>query len=142
MMDDELRKKMKQSLDTSMFQNWSFTERGQDAVRKKLKLQTLVRPNDLLEILASLQYEEKTGYQLLTNLEQKGCHTFYGQEGVLYPYLHRLEMECFVKSRWVMRDGEEVKIYQTTSKGRDVLTRTVEQEAKLTFKGVLGFENG
>ena len=50
------------------------------------------------------------------------------EEGALYPALHRLERDGFVKGRWdVSETRRRAKFYELTKKGRNHLEREVER---------------
>ena len=58
----------------------------------------LLSGSTTLLILSLLSTEDKYGYEMIAELEEKSDHTFTLKEGTLYPILHGLEKEGAVKS--------------------------------------------
>lgn len=55
------------------------------------------------------------------------------EEGSLYPALHRMEDEGWVRAEWgTTETGREARFYSITSKGRAELAREEENWARLT----------
>lgn len=74
-------------------------------------------------ILKLLEGSEKYGYQLITELRDKGGELFSLKEGTLYPILYRLEEEGLVTSRWSTPQGRELskKYYKISGAGEHTL---------------------
>lgn len=84
-----------------------------------------------LLILALLKDGDKYGYEMIEELAKRSDDTFLLKEGTLYPLLHSLEKEGFVKSYTkVAPSGRERKYYQLTRSGRAQLEHK-EKEWKL-----------
>ena len=71
-------------------------------------------------VMRLLLDEKKYGYQLITELKEKGGDTFCLKEGTLYPILYRLEDEGLIESRWSESENRQPprKYYLMTDKGR------------------------
>ncbi|MBR4971881.1 MAG: helix-turn-helix transcriptional regulator [Oscillospiraceae bacterium] len=73
-------------------------------------------------ILALLNDGDKYGYEMIEELATRSDDTFLLKEGTLYPLLHSLEKEGFVKSySKTASSGRERKYYQLTRSGREQL---------------------
>jgi len=72
-----------------------------------------------LVLLATLSETAKYGYQILKEIESISNDFFAMREGTLYPILHRLEKEGYIKSEWkVSKSGRDRRYYKVTPKGR------------------------
>lgn len=72
-----------------------------------------------LLILSLLKDGDKYGYEMIEELAKRSDDTFQLKEGTLYPLLHALEKEGFVRSySKVAPSGRERKYYQLTNSGR------------------------
>jgi PadR family transcriptional regulator PadR len=61
------------------------------------------------------------GYQIVKDLEKRSNGYFHFKEGTLYPALHRLEKEGFLKSKWQkLPNGQARRYYYMTRKGQEV----------------------
>ena len=73
-------------------------------------------------ILALLKDGDKYGYEMVTELARRSDDTFQLKEGTLYPLLHTLEKNRWVKSYTKVSDsGRERKYYRLTDEGRSQL---------------------
>lgn len=82
-------------------------------------------------ILALLKDGDKYGYEMVTELARRSDDTFQLKEGTLYPLLHTLEKNKWVKSYTRVADsGRERKYYRLTDEGRSQLEHK-EREWKL-----------
>jgi|SRR5271165_3753801 len=61
------------------------------------------------------------GYALAQTVGERSNGYFELKEGSLYPALHRLERQKFLKSSWREADGRRRKYYELTSAGRTEL---------------------
>src|SRR5438445_13215435 len=75
---------------------------------------------DLL-ILAALADDELHGYALIERLRQRSDGLFALAEGTLYPALHRLEREGWLKSRWDGKAPRRRRVYRVTAAGHKQL---------------------
>ncbi len=73
---------------------------------------------DLL-ILRVLNSGEKYGYAIGKSIELLSSDALSVQKGSLYPALHRLENEGYIKSEWKTGDSDKpMKVYALTPAGR------------------------
>lgn len=95
-----------------------------------------------LLILSLLQDGDKYGYEMVAELARRSDDTFVLKEGTLYPLLHALEKEKYVKS-YLMQSpgGRERKYYRLTDAGRRQLEYKAEEWRLFSEKVnlVLGF---
>ena len=89
---------------------------------------SLLSGNTPMLILALLKDGDKYGYEMVETLAQRSDNTFQLKEGTLYPLLHALEKEGYVKSYSKTADnGRERKYYQLTTSGRGQLEHKEEE---------------
>ncbi|MBI2686172.1 MAG: PadR family transcriptional regulator [Acidobacteria bacterium] len=59
------------------------------------------------------------GYALLTAIVECSGEVLRVEEGSLYPALHRLEEEGWIKANWITKEnGRRSRVYQLTPAGR------------------------
>lgn len=81
----------------------------------------------ILLLLSLLNEKDRYGYEIIKELEERSDQTFEWKEGSLYPVLHKMENEEYVKSYLAKGDtGKERKYYQITNKGK----RQLKEEKK------------
>ena len=79
-------------------------------------------------ILRILSLDSVHGYGIAQRLQQISRDVVQVNQGSLYPALHRLEEEGWLKAQWRQSEtGREAKFYALTPKGRKQLT--VEKES-------------
>lgn len=79
-------------------------------------------------ILSILSEGELYGYQISKEISRQSEDFLQFGEGSLYPALHALELDGFVKSKWVAQDkGPDRKYYHLTAKGQKELAREKEE---------------
>ena len=79
-------------------------------------------------ILAILCEKENYGYQIIQKVKQVSGGCLEWSDGMLYPVLHRLEKDGYVRSQWrVSEEGRRRKYYRITDSGRNELEREREQ---------------
>lgn len=87
---------------------------------------------DLL-ILKTLAVGAKHGWAISERLHQISSATLHIRQGSLYPALHRLEQQGWVRSEWgVTEKNREARFYSLTPAGRKQLTLEEESWARLT----------
>ncbi len=87
-------------------------------------------------ILALLYREESYGYQILRRIRQVTGGRLAWSSAMLYPVLHRLEKDGFIRSKWKLSDGGRMrKYYSLTSLGRKEFA--VEREQWLSVHDAL-----
>lgn len=73
-------------------------------------------------VLSLLKDGDKYGYEMVAELAKRSDDTFLLKEGTLYPLLHTLEKNRWVKSYTKLTDsGRERKYYRLTNEGRTQL---------------------
>ena len=79
-------------------------------------------------ILTILNGGEMYGYQIIHRVIQLSGGTLEWSEGMLYPVLHRMEKDSFIRSQWkVSENGRRRKYYRLTDRGREELAREKKQ---------------
>jgi len=88
------------------------------------------RPTDLVQgtldllILKTISLEPKHGWAIAKRIQQVSRESLQIQQGSLYPALHRLEQQGWIKARWVETDtGRDAKLYSLTAAGRKQLEK-------------------
>jgi PadR family transcriptional regulator PadR len=78
-------------------------------------------------ILSLLLSGENYGYQILQRVKHVTGGTLEWSEAMLYPLLHRLEKDSFIKSTWKLsEEGRMRKYYQLTELGRQEIDQEKE----------------
>ena len=76
---------------------------------------------DLL-ILRTLQNESKHGWDIAEKIEQISEKVLRINQGSLYPALHRLEHQGWIKAEWGISElGRRARFYRLTAAGRKQL---------------------
>ena len=79
-------------------------------------------------ILSILMSGENYGYQIIQRVKEISGGMLEWSDGMLYPVLHRLEKDRFIRSRWKISDGRRLrKYYMLTEEGRAELEKEREQ---------------
>jgi PadR family transcriptional regulator PadR len=74
-------------------------------------------------ILQSLQWGPMHGYAIAQAIRLKSVDALQVETGSLYPALHRLERQKWVKPEWKLTESKQrAKFYQITAKGKLQLT--------------------
>src|ERR1700722_9715785 len=83
------------------------------------------KPSDLVQgtldvlILKTLSLEPKHGWAIAKRIQQISGDILQVQQGSLYPALHRLEQQAWIKSEWRQTGaGRMAKFYSLTASGR------------------------
>lgn len=75
-------------------------------------------------ILTILDRGEMYGYQIIHNVIQLSGGALEWSEGMLYPVLHRMEKENFIRSQWkISTNGRRRKYYRLTELGKKELEK-------------------
>jgi transcriptional regulator len=97
------------------------------------------KPTDLVQgtldllILKTIAVEPKHGWAIAKRIQQISSDVLQVQQGSLYPALHRLEQQGWIKAHWADTDtGRKAKFYSLTRAGRTQLDREVEQWDRLS----------
>jgi DNA-binding PadR family transcriptional regulator len=73
-------------------------------------------------ILSILSGGESYGYQIIQRVKALSGGKLEWSDGMLYPVLHRLEKEGFVRSKWKISNGGRLrKYYRLTERGKEEL---------------------
>ena len=83
------------------------------------------KPSDLVQgtldllILKTISLEPKHGWAIAKRIQQISGEVLQVQQGSLYPALHRLEQQGWIKSHWADTEtGREAKFYSLTRAGK------------------------
>jgi transcriptional regulator len=86
------------------------------------------KPNDLVQgtldmlILKTLLPEHMHGWAIGKRIQQLSGEVLQVQQGSLYPALHRLEQQGWIKAKWAQSEtGRQAKFYSLTAAGRKQL---------------------
>jgi PadR family transcriptional regulator PadR len=97
------------------------------------------KPSDLIQgtldllILKTLSLEPKHGWAIAKRIQQVSKEALQISQGSLYPALHRLEQQGWIKAeRGVTATGREAKFYLLTAAGRKQLARELESWDRLS----------
>ena len=87
---------------------------------------------DLL-ILRALQNEAMHGWAISERIQQISQEVLQVNQGSLYPALHRLEHQGWIKAEWGISElGRRARFYRLTASGRKQLELETDQWARLT----------
>ena len=98
------------------------------------------KKNDILQgtlvllILKTLASSKRMhGYAITTHIQQVSAQLLRVEEGSLYPALHRMEQEGWVRAEWGTTEKKrEARFYSLTAKGRKQLVEEEESWSRLT----------
>lgn len=97
------------------------------------------KPSDLIQgtldllILKTIALEPKHGWAIAKRIEQVSENVLQVTQGALYPALHRLEQQGWVKAEWRATDtGRDAKYYSLTRAGRAQLEKELRQWDRLS----------
>jgi transcriptional regulator len=97
------------------------------------------KPSDLIQgtldllILKTIALEPKHGWAIAKRIEQVSNDVLQVTQGALYPALHRLEQQGWVRAEWrASETGREAKFYSLTRAGRAQLERELAQWERLS----------
>ncbi len=92
----------------------------------KNRIELLQGTLDML-VLEMLRWGPMHGYGIAQGIRLRSAEVLQVETGSLYPALHRLERQGWVKSKWaVTESSQRAKFYELTKKGREQLA--AEQE--------------
>jgi transcriptional regulator len=90
------------------------------------------KPNDLVQgtldllILRTVAPEPMHGWAIAKRIQQISQEVLQVQQGSLYPALHRLEQQGWIRAKWAESEtGRQAKFYALTAAGR----KQLEQES-------------
>jgi transcriptional regulator len=97
------------------------------------------KPSDLIQgtldllILKTLSLESKHGWAIAKRIQQVSKDALQVSQGSLYPALHRLEHQGWLKAQdAVTETGREARMYSLTAAGRKQLARELENWERLS----------
>ena len=98
------------------------------------------KKNDILQgtlvllILQTLASQKRLhGYAITSHIQRVSEQLLRVEEGSLYPALHRMEQEGWVRAEWGMTEkNREARFYSLTPKGRKQLAEEQANWARLT----------
>src|SRR5690349_16795842 len=83
------------------------------------------KPSDLVQgtldllILKTISLEPMHGWAIAKRIQQVSGEVLQVQQGSLYPALHRLEQQGWIKAKWADSEtGRQAKFYCLTAAGR------------------------
>ena len=89
--------------------------------RYRPRLEILQGTLDML-ILQTLQWGPQHGYAIGQTIRSQSAESLKIETGSLYPALHRLEKQGWVKADWKQTEANQrAKVYQLTPKGKKQL---------------------
>jgi transcriptional regulator len=97
------------------------------------------KPSDLIQgtldllILRTLALEPMHGWAIARRIQQASEEVLQVTQGALYPALHRLEQQGWLRAEWGNSEtGREAKFYKLTRAGRSQLERELTQWERLS----------
>jgi len=91
---------------------------------------------DLLTLKTLSQMGELHGYGIVLHIQRASDELLSVEEGSLYPALHRMEQDGWIRSEWKLTDtNRKAKYYRLTSAGQKEL-RKAEESFQQLVKGV------
>jgi PadR family transcriptional regulator, regulatory protein PadR len=83
-------------------------------------------------VLQALQREPMHGYAIAQTIRSRSGEVFKVETGSLYPALHRLERQKWLKSEWRLTESKQrAKYYQLTDLGKKQLASDHERWIRL-----------
>ena len=97
------------------------------------------KPSDLIHgtldllILNTISLEPQHGWAIARRIQQVSNEVLQVSQGALYPALHRLEQQGWIRSAWrVTEGGRDTKCYTLTRAGRTQLLKELEQWERMS----------
>jgi PadR family transcriptional regulator PadR len=97
------------------------------------------KPSDLIQgtldllILRTIRNAPMHGWGIAKRIEQVSEEVLQVTQGALYPALHRLEQQGWIRAAWRRTEtGREAKFYELTKAGRGQLEKELAQWARLS----------
>lgn len=97
------------------------------------------KPSDLIQgtldllILRTLSLEPMHGWAIARRIQQASEEVLQVTQGALYPALHRLEQQGWLRAEWRETEtGREAKFYALTRAGRAQLEKELAQWERLS----------
>ncbi len=97
------------------------------------------KPTDLVQgtldllILKTISLEPLNGWAIAKRIGQISNNILQVQQGSLYPALHRLEHQGWIKAEWTISENQRrAKLYSLTTSGRERLRSELDNWARLS----------
>ena len=97
------------------------------------------KSNDLVQgtldllILKTISLEARHGWAIAKRIQQMSGEVLQVQQGSLYPALHRLELQGWIKAAWQESEtGRNAKFYSLTRAGRVQLEKELANWSRLS----------
>lgn len=97
------------------------------------------KPNDLVQgtldllILKTISLEPMHGWGIAKRIQQVSEDVLRVQQGSLYPALHRLEQQAWIKAHWgETESGRTAKVYSLTKAGKVQLAKELANWERLS----------
>jgi PadR family transcriptional regulator PadR len=97
------------------------------------------KPSDLIQgtldllILKTIALEAMHGWAIAKRIQQLSKEVLQVTQGALYPALHRLEQQGWLRGTWrESESGRDAKFYSLTKAGRAQLDKELEQWQRLS----------
>src|SRR5271169_6220834 len=97
------------------------------------------KPSDLVQgtldllILKTVSLEPMHGWAIAKRIQQVSGEVLQVQQGSLYPALHRLEQQGWIRAEWGESEkNRRAKYYSLTAAGKKKLGREIEQWDRLS----------
>ena len=97
------------------------------------------KPSDLVQgtldllILKTISLEPQHGWAIAKRIQQISREVLQVQQGSLYPALHRLEQQGWIRAKWMESEtGRQAKFYSLTAAGRAQLEKEKESWKRLS----------
>jgi transcriptional regulator len=98
------------------------------------------KPNDLVQgtldllILKTISPEPMHGWAIAKRIQQVSGDVLQVQQGSLYPALHRLEQQGWIKAKWAESEtGRQAKFYALTAAGRGQMEKETANWSRLSM---------
>jgi len=94
-------------------------------VENKINVNDLARSCNEILVLALLSKGRLHGYQLALELEERSGNYFRLTYGTIYPLMHKLEKQGYIKGEWEVEETQRKrKFYKLTSAGQKHLEKS------------------
>jgi transcriptional regulator len=97
------------------------------------------KPSDLIHgtldllILNTISLEPQHGWAIAKRIQQASKEVLQVSQGALYPALHRLEQQAWIRAEWrVTEGGRDAKVCTLTKAGRAQLRKELQRWERLS----------
>ncbi len=99
----------------------------------------MAKPSDLVQgtldllIMRTIAHEPMHGWAIAKRIQQISQEVLQVQQGSLYPALHRLEQQGWIRAKWLESEtGRQAKFYSLTAAGKKQLEEETEHWNRLS----------